>query len=146
MTYVVESTDRINKSWWTLKIALGVGPILAGLDKYFNLLTDWKMYLNPMATKIVPVSPETFVHVVGLVEILAGVLVLSRWTKIGGYVVMAWLIAIAANLVAMGMFYDLAVRDIEIAVGAFVLAELSAARETQPVVISAGTATGHLAV
>ena len=104
------------------------------------------MYLNPLATRIVPVRPAIFMHVVGLVEILAGVLVLSRWTKIGAYVVMAWLVAIAANLVAMGMFYDLAVRDIEIAVGAFVLAELSAVRETQPVAIPAGTATGHLAV
>jgi len=146
MTYVAESADRINKSWWALRIALGVGPILAGIDKYFNLLTDWKMYLNPLATRIVPVSPATFMHVVGLVEILAGVLVLSRWTRIGGYVVMAWLVVIAANLVAMGMFYDLAVRDIEIAVGAFVLAELSAVRETQPVATPAGTATGHLAV
>lgn len=68
-------------------------------------------------------------HVVSVVEITAGLIVLSRWTRIGSYVVMAWLIGIAINLVTTGIFYELAVRDIEIAVGAFVLAQLSAVRE-----------------
>jgi hypothetical protein len=145
MTYSVDSIDRLDKSWWALKIALGVGPIIAGIDKYFNKLTDWGMYLSPLATKVVPVSPATFMHTVGLVEILAGVVVLSRWTRLGAYIVMAWLVAIAINLVTTGMFYDLAVRDIEIAVGAFVLAELSAARETQTAAVSGNVSAGHLA-
>ena len=131
MTVSRESVDRVNNSWSALKIALGVGPIIAGIDKYFNKLADWGMYLSPLATKVVPVSTATFMHTVGLVEILAGVLVLSRWTRAGAYLVMAWLVGIAINLVTTGMFYDLAVRDLEIAVGAFVLAELSAAREAQ---------------
>ena len=129
MTYSADSIDRLDKSWWALKIALGVGPIIAGIDKYFNKLADWGMYLSPVATKTLPVSTATFMHVVGLVEILAGVIVLSRWTKIGSYIVMAWLICIAINLVTMGMFFDLAFRDVEIAVGAFVLSQLSAVRE-----------------
>ena len=129
MTYSTDSIDRLDKSWWALKIALGVGPIIAGIDKYFNKLADWGMYLSPVATKTLPVSTATFMHVVGLVEILAGVIVLSRWTKIGSYIVMAWLICIAINLVTMGMFFDLAFRDVEIAVGAFVLSQLSAVRE-----------------
>ena len=129
MTYSAGSIDRLDKSWWALKIALGVGPIIAGIDKYFNKLADWGMYLSPIATKIVPVSTATFMHVVGLVEILAGIIVLSRWTRIGSYIVMAWLLAIAANLVTTGMFFDLAFRDVEIAVGAFVLSQLSAVRE-----------------
>ena len=107
-----------------LKIGIGLGPIIAGADKFFNKLTDWTMYLNPLATRVVPLSPVAFMHVVGIVEICAGLLVLSRWTKIGAYVVMAWLICISINLVSMGMFFDLAIRDIEIALGAFVLAQL----------------------
>ncbi len=127
---VAMSEQRLNTSWWVLRIGLGVGPIVAGLDKFTNWLTDWTMYLSPLATKVVPVSPATFMHIVGVVEIAAGVLVLSRWTRVGAYVVMAWLLAIAANLATTGMFYDLAVRDVEIALGAFVLGQLSAARET----------------
>ncbi|HZY71730.1 MAG TPA: DoxX family membrane protein [Edaphobacter sp.] len=120
---------RLNVSWWTLRIALGVVPILSGLDKYFNRLAEWGMYLSPLVTKVVPVSTTTFMHIVGIVEIIAGILVLSRWTKIGGYIVMLWLIGIAINLVTTGMFFDIAVRDLEIAVAAFVLSQLTAVRE-----------------
>jgi hypothetical protein len=134
--------SRLNLSWWALKIGLGVGPIIAGTDKYFNKLTDWTMYLSPLATKIVPVSAPTFMHVVGAVEILAGVIVLSRWTKVGGYVVALWLLGIAVNLLTMGMFFDLAMRDVEIAIGAFVLAQLSALREQVPVAQQSRTSTG----
>jgi uncharacterized membrane protein YphA (DoxX/SURF4 family) len=123
--------DRLNVSWWALRIALGVVPIVAGIDKYFNKLTDWGMYLSPLATKAVPVSTATFMHVVGLVEIIAGLIVLSHWTKIGSYIVMFWLLCIAVNLVTTGMFYDLAVRDVEIAISAFVLTQLTSVREQQ---------------
>lgn len=120
---------RLNASWWALRIALGVVPILSGIDKYFNHLADWGMYLSPLVTKIVPVSTPAFMHIVGVVEIIAGVIVLSRWTKIGSLIVMLWLIGIAINLVTTGMFYDIAVRDLEIAVGAFTLSQLTAVRE-----------------
>jgi len=120
---------NVDASWWALRIALGVMPILSGIDKYFNKLTDWGMYLSPIVTKIIPVSTPTFMHLVGAVEIIAGVIVLSRWTKIGSYIVMLWLIGIALNLLTTGMFYDIAVRDLEIAVGAFVLSRLSTVRE-----------------
>jgi uncharacterized membrane protein YphA (DoxX/SURF4 family) len=119
---------RLNSSWWALRIALGLMPIIAGVDKYFNKLTDWGMYLSPWA-KVIPVSTPTFMHIVGVVEILAGVIVLSHWTKIGSYIVMLWLVAIAANLVTTGMFYDLAVRDLEIAVGAYALLQLTNVHE-----------------
>ena len=123
--------DRLNVSWWALRIALGVGPIITGIDKYFNKLTDWGMYLSPLATKAVPVSSATFMHAVGLIEIIAGLIVLSRWTQIGSYIVMFWLLGIAVNLITTGMFYDLAMRDVEIAIGAFVLSQLTAVREQQ---------------
>jgi uncharacterized membrane protein YphA (DoxX/SURF4 family) len=120
---------RLNRSWWVLRIGLGLGPIIAGIDKYFNFLTNWEMYLSPLATKVIPIAPSTFMHIVGAVEIVAGIIVLSRWTRVGAYIVMAWLIGIAINLVTTGMFYDLAVRDVEIALGAFALSQLSAVRE-----------------
>jgi len=117
---------RLNDSWWALRLALGLMPITAGIDKYFSNLADWGMYLSPYATKVVPVSTAIFMHLVGVVEIIAGIIVLSRWTKIGSYIVMVWLVTIAANLMTTGMFYDIAVRDLEIAVAAFTLAQLTA--------------------
>jgi hypothetical protein len=120
---------HLNRAWWVLRIGVGLGPIIAGADKFFNKLADWGMYLSPLATKIVPVSTATFMHMVGIVEIIAGIIVLSRWTKIGSYIVLFWLLGIAANLLTTGMFYDLAVRDVEIAIGAFALAQLTAVRE-----------------
>lgn len=126
-------SGRLNVAWWTLKIGLGVGPIIMGIDKFFNKLTDWSMYLSPLATRVVPVSASTFMHIVGIIEILAGLVVLSRWTRIGSYVVMLWLIGIALNLLTLGMFYDLAMRDVEIALGAFVLSQLTAVRQEEAV-------------
>ena len=120
---------RLNAGWWALRIGLGMGPIITGIDKFFNKLTDWGMYLSPIATKIVPVSATTFMRGVGVVEILAGLIVLSRWTKLGSYIVMLWLVGIAVNLLTTGMFYDLAMRDVEIAIGAFALSQLAAVRE-----------------
>jgi hypothetical protein len=128
---MAEFDERLNAGWWALKIGLGVGPIITGIDKFFNKLTDWGMYLSPIATRIVPVSSTTFMRGVGIVEIIAGLIVLSRWTKVGSYIVMLWLIGIAANLLTTGMFYDLAMRDVEIAIGAFALSQLSASREQQ---------------
>ena len=120
---------RLELPWWALKIGLGVGPIITGADKFFNKLTDWTMYLSPLATNAVPVSPATFMHVVGVVEIVAGLVVLSRYTRIGAYVVAAWLLGIVVNLLTTGMFFDLAMRDVEISIAAFALAQLTAVRE-----------------
>ncbi len=119
---------RLNRAWWVLRIGLGGGPIVAGADKFTNLLANWEMYLNPLAPKLLHVTPATFMHVVGVIEMIAGVLVLSRFTRYASYIVMIWLIGIALNLVTQGMFFDLAVRDVEIALGAFALAKLTEVR------------------
>jgi uncharacterized membrane protein YphA (DoxX/SURF4 family) len=140
-----EFDARLNAAWWALRIGLGAGPIIAGIDKYFNKLTNWEMYLSPIATKVIPVQGTTFMHIVGIVEIIAGLIVLSRWTKLGSYIVGAWLIAIAINLLTTGMFYDLAVRDVEIAIGAFALSQLSAVRERVSASVGAKQTTLHIA-
>ena len=121
--------SRLNHAWWVLRIGLGLGPIIAGADKFTNLLANWEMYLNPLAPKLLHVAPSTFMHIVGVIEIIAGILVLSRFTRIASYIVMAWLIGIALNLVSQGTYFDLAVRDIEISLGAFALAKLTEVRQ-----------------
>ena len=121
--------QRLNSSWWALRIALGAAPFLAGLDKFFNLLTNWTMYLNPLALRVVPVAPATFMRAVGVVEMVVGIAILTRWTRLGAYVAAAWLVGIALNLVTMGAFFDVAVRDLLIAVAAFSLARLTEVRE-----------------
>ncbi|MGA8510034.1 MAG: hypothetical protein WB762_30865, partial [Candidatus Sulfotelmatobacter sp.] len=63
---MTEIDNRLNTSWWALRIGLGVGPIITGIDKYFNKLADWGMYLSPLTTKVVPVSPTTLMHVIGV--------------------------------------------------------------------------------
>ena len=123
------SENRLNTTRWALRLLFGFVPIAAGLDKFFNFLTHWEAYLNPLATKVIPVSPATFMHIVGVIEIIAGVAVLSQLTKIGAYVVTAWLAAIALNLLTMGKFLDVAVRDLGLAVAAFSLAQLTAVRQ-----------------
>jgi hypothetical protein len=124
-----ELDSRFNLAWWTLRLTIGAGMVLAGADKYFNKLTDWTMYLNPMATQLLPVSATGLMRAVGVVEIVAGMLVLLHWTRLGSYFIMAWLLSIAANLVLTGMFYDLAARDVELAAAAFVLSQLTVFRQ-----------------
>jgi len=122
---------RINQVFWVLRIGLGAAAFLAGLDKFFNLLADWPMYLSPLATRVLPISAPMFMHIAGVIEMIVGLAVLAGLTRIGGYVIMVWLIAIAINLVTTGMFYDIAVRDVEMSLAAFALARLSEVRELE---------------
>lgn len=128
---------RLTSTWWTLKIALGAAPFLAGLDKFFNVLTNWTDYLNPVALQYVPVDAETFMRCVGIVEMFVGLAILTRWTKLGAYLAACWLVAIAVNLVAMEKFYDIAVRDLLLAVAAFALARLTAVRQEEVASVAA---------
>lgn len=125
----MESNPRLNHAWWTLRIGLGLVPIVGGLDKFFDLLTNWEMYLNPLVPRILHISGPSVMHIVGVVEIAAGILMLTRFTRYAAYIVMVWLWAIALNLITQGQFLDLAVRDILISLGAFALAKLTEVRE-----------------
>jgi uncharacterized membrane protein YphA (DoxX/SURF4 family) len=112
-----------------LRIAFGVVPLVAGLDKFTNLLTDWKMYLSPLAVRLLPVRPEVFMRAAGVVEIVVGVAILLGFARIFGWIAMGWLAAIALNLLAKGTFLDVAARDAVMACGAFALAELARVHE-----------------
>lgn len=118
-------TNVLNQPYLVLKVAFGAVPIVAGLDKFLNLLTNWEQYLSPIVAGVVPAS--AFMRAVGVIEIVAGVLVLSKQTRLGAYVVAAWLVGIALNLLSTGHFLDVAVRDLVMAAGAFTLAKLEEA-------------------
>jgi hypothetical protein len=106
-----------------LKLTFGIVPIVAGLDKFTNLLTNWVDYLGNNRNMI-PFDPMTFMKIVGVIEIIAGIIVLVR-PLIGAYIVMAWLICIALQLLIGGHYYDVAVRDLVMAIGAYTLAQLT---------------------
>ena len=116
-----------NSIYLPLWITYGVVPLVAGLDKFTNLLVDWEIYLAPIAAEILPFSPDVFMWIVGIIEIVAGVAVLTRLTHLFAYVVAAWLTLIALNLIIAG-YYDIAVRDLAMAVGAYTLGRVAAMR------------------
>jgi uncharacterized membrane protein YphA (DoxX/SURF4 family) len=120
-------SEQVTTAWWGLRLTYGLVPIVAGLDKFTNLLVDWKQYLSPLASGL-PISAATLMMIIGVIEIFAGCIVLSKHTRIGAYVVAAWLVGIALNLLTTGHYFDVAVRDLVMAVGAFTLAKLSEAR------------------
>lgn len=120
--------QRLNSSWWALRLTYGLVPIVAGLDKFTNLLTRWTDYMSPLATRVLPIAPSALMHVAGIIEIAAGVLILTRFTRYAAYIVAAWLVLIALNLLTTGHYFDIAVRDVVMAVGAFVLARFSEVR------------------
>jgi hypothetical protein len=108
-----------------LKFTYGLVPIVAGADKFTNLLTDWSHYLSPTLKGVLPFSDRVFMMIVGVIEIIAGILVFLNPQK-GAYLVSAWLVLIALSLLVGGNYLDVAVRDLVIAIGAFSLAKLSA--------------------
>lgn len=107
-----------------LKLTFGIVPIVAGLDKFTNLLTEWQNYIHPGIAAMLPFSPHTFMMIVGVIEIIAGVIVLVR-PVLGGYIVAAWLTLIALTLLASGNHLDVAVRDLVMAIGAFSFARMA---------------------
>lgn len=107
----------------TLRLTFGIVPIVAGLDKFTNLLTNWADYLGNNR-EILPVDALVFMKIVGIIEIVAGIIVLMR-PLIGAYIVMAWLICIALQLIIGGHYFDVTVRDLVMAVGAYTLANLT---------------------
>ena len=107
-----------------LKLTFGIVPIVAGLDKFANLLTQWDAYISPAIADMLPISPSAFMMVVGIVEIAAGVIVLLR-PAIGGLIVAGWLTVVAISLIAGLKHLDVAVRDLVMAVGAFSLSKIA---------------------
>ena len=121
---ITSSNQVVRSVWMVLRITFGIVPIVAGIDKFTDLLVNWDMYLHPGIASMLPFSPHVFMQIVGVIEIVAGLIVLAK-PSVGGWIVMAWLICIALTLIASGKFLDVAVRDIVMSIGAMSLARLS---------------------
>lgn len=113
-----------DRAFWLLRTVFTIAPIVFGLDKFFNLLTDWDRYLAPWINNLIPGTAHQAMLAVGVIEVVAGiaVAVVPRW---GALLVAAWLAGIIVNLVSMGAYYDVALRDFGLLVGALALASLA---------------------
>ena len=112
------------EAYQILRWGFTVLPIIAGLDKFFDRLVPWHQYLAPMVNRLVPVDAHTFLMGVGAIEIVAG-LIVAFAPKFGGYLVMAWLWGIIVNLLLIPGYYDIALRDFGLSLGALALARLA---------------------
>jgi len=123
-----QSTDYAHQAYTILKFGFTVAPIVAGLDKFFNLLVDCTQYLTPLVPRWTGIDPAAFMMVVGIIEIIAGIVVAVK-PKIGAWVVAAWLCGIIINLLLVPGYYAVALRDLGLLFGALALARLAEREE-----------------
>jgi uncharacterized membrane protein YphA (DoxX/SURF4 family) len=116
--------DPRYQAYMLMRLAFVVAPIAFGLDKFFNVMVHWPKYLAPGINDIAPGTAQQFMYVVGGVEIVAGILVLIK-PRYGAYVVAAWLAGIVVNLLSYSGYYDIALRDFGLMLGALTLARLA---------------------
>lgn len=116
--------DHVHQAFLLLRTVFTVAPIIFGLDKFTNVLTHWTVYLAPVATSVVPLPAQSIMYIVGVVEIVAGLAVALR-PRFGSLLVAVWLLGIIINLILLGGFYDIALRDFGLLVGALALNRLS---------------------
>ena len=116
---------EIDKLATALRFTLGGTAVAAGADKFFNLLTEWEKYLSPVVTDNIPMSTKNFMRLVGVVEMAVGAGILMGYERPAGYVCSAWLLAIVGNLLSRADYFDIAARDVNMALEAFVLARLA---------------------
>jgi len=129
MAAVAHSSTTVSPShraYQILHFGFVVAPIIAGADKFFDKLGDWDKYLAPQIASIIPA--HTFMMIVGAIEIVAGLIVLTK-PKIGAFIVAAWLLGIIINLIMLGNYYDVALRDLGLCLGALALGYLGIAHE-----------------
>jgi hypothetical protein len=112
------------QAYQILHVAFILAPIIAGLDKFLYLLANWEMYLSPLVSRVVPIAPFTLMRIIGGIEIAAGIVVAFA-PRVGGWIVALWLWAIIVNLLLVPGFYDIALRDFGLSLGAIALARLS---------------------
>ncbi len=120
-----------HQAFFILRFGFTVAPIIAGLDKFLHLLTDWDKYLAPFIPNTLGVQPHTFMMAVGVVEIVAG-LIVAFAPRFGGWIVALWLAGIIVSLVAVGGYLDVALRDLGLLLGAVSLARLAEAEVRVP--------------
>ena len=119
---------RLQAPAQAMRLAIGLMATLAGIDKFFNILVDWGSYVSPLAAQLLPFSTDVFMWIVGVVEFAVGISILTALPVIGSYVASAWLLLVAVNLTLAG-YFDIAVRDVVLSIGAFSLARLIQVRD-----------------
>src|SRR3954463_16102817 len=124
-------TDPTFQAFWLLRIVFTVAPILFGADKFAHVLVNWDKYLAPRIVDLLPWTAHQAMFIVGAIEIVAGLVVFLR-PRFGGYLVAAWLAGIIVNLLLIGDFYDIDLRDFGLFVAALALARLATAFRTSP--------------
>ena len=112
---------RLQTPAQAMRIAIGLMATLAGIDKFVNLLVDWSSYVSPVAAQLLPFSTDVFMWIVGVIEFAVGISILTALPVVGSYVASAWLLLVALNL-TFGGYFDIAVRDVVLSIGAFTLA------------------------
>ena len=127
----VRQGDPAGQAFLLLRTVFTIAPIAFGLDKFFNLLTDWAGYLAPWVDRLVPGTAQQAMYAVGVIEIIAGLLVAIR-PRWGALIVAAWLAGIIINLLILGDYFDVALRDFGLFVGALALARLASAEPGKP--------------
>lgn len=126
----INALQKINISWWILKGVYGLTFILIGFDKIFNFIAHWQQYISPAVVSLFHVSPKILAIGAGVIEIALGITLLSpKYTKLGAYFSIGWLLLIIANYLSMHQFYDLAIKDIVLICGLFALAQLTTVRQ-----------------
>ena len=115
---------QAEQAFQILRVGFSVAPILAGLDKFFDVLVDWDKYLSPIANNVLAGHGHQFMLVVGIIEIIAGIGVFLK-PRVFAYIVAAWLLLIIINLLTIPGYYDIALRDLGLMLGALALARLS---------------------
>jgi len=126
--------QSLRTAWYALRLAFFLGPFLAGLDKFFHVLVDWDKYLSPIAQRILGNFSHPFMLVVGVIEMVVGLMVITRWPRLGAYIASLWLLLIAINLVTTGQYFDIALRDVGLCLSAFGLAKMTEAMQASGVV------------
>jgi hypothetical protein len=117
-------SDPAAQAWQFLYVAFVVAPIVAGVDKFFGLLVNWDQYLAPIFAQMSPVGGHNLMLVIGVVEVIAGLVVFWK-PRIGGYLVAVWLWGIIVNLLLIPAYFDIALRDFGLSLGALAFARLS---------------------
>ncbi len=120
-----ERTEPARQAYHILHWGFVAAPTIAGIDKFTHLLTNWDQYLAPIVTRVLPIPAHAFMMIVGVVEIIAGLIVALR-PRVGAWIVAAWLVGIIVDLLVLSGFYDIALRDFGLLLAAIALARLSA--------------------
>lgn len=125
---IVIDEKKFNCIWTVSKYIYGLVPIVIGADKFFNYIVNWNIYVSLFVASYIPIA--YLVPAIGIIEIVAGCIILSSWTRFGAYLVAAWIALVIVNLLMIGGLYDIILRDVAIAFGYFVFGVLTELKET----------------